>query len=64
MTTSFSTSAGIFCISWQHEKKKGSVWVQSIRKAINLTFAMKVKKIELWYFSPSGEVKKIYRRKS
>lgn len=65
MTSSFFTNFGIFCITWNSDLCKNSIWVKSIGQAIRLflTLPRSCRGVKVLYFPPDGEVIKVLRRR-
>ena len=64
MTSSFSTSAGIFCLAWKVKDKICSVWGKNREGLVQLFFTVQKKDCpEVWYFPPGHEPIRILKRR-
>ena len=64
MTSSFSTSAGIFCLAWKVKEKICSVWGKNREKLVQMFFTVPKKYYpEVWYFPQGSEPMRILKRR-
>ncbi len=63
MTSSFFTSAGIFCVTCRSKKEVNSIWIQDRMLAIKLYLQLEEYASELFYCYPGQQAIKIFRRR-